>query len=228
MSIDCGFGSLPLELIVKILQYLDDPCWAIRAGSTCKLLAAVAAADSIWKPLVLRDFPAVAKNFRGPAWDIRPGWEDFVALFGNLGLGEEEWDDTYFVTWKDAYVSEILYWKRGRRELGSAPRHWSTLSAIVRKTWREIFLEERSYMQLCLEEFPGRKKKPYDNWRDFYDGLNSSWGEEEESEDDCWGGETSDEGPDLCGDFDDTDEDEEEEEQEEEEEEQEEGDEEDS
>ena len=76
-----------------------------RLGSTCKLLAALTQVNSIWKPLVLRDFKFVAINVVG----IREGWEDFVELFGGLAIGDEDGnDEEYFVTWLEAFRAEIF------------------------------------------------------------------------------------------------------------------------
>ena len=61
--------------------------------------------NSIWRPLVLRDFKLVAKHGVG----IREGWEDFVALFGGLAIGDEDGnDEEYFATWLEAFRTEIV------------------------------------------------------------------------------------------------------------------------
>ena len=40
---------------------------------------------------------------------IREGWEDFVALFGGLAIGDVDGnDEEYFATWLEAFRAEIF------------------------------------------------------------------------------------------------------------------------
>ena len=54
---------------------------------------------------MLRDFKLAAINVVG----IREGWEDFVALFGGLAIGDVDGnDEEYFATWLEAFRAEIF------------------------------------------------------------------------------------------------------------------------
>ncbi len=69
----CGLLSLPQEMLERICRYLSEPEDIVRLGATCRLLKTVAGSDSIWRPLVLRDYHEEA------GMDIRqPGEEEPV------------------------------------------------------------------------------------------------------------------------------------------------------
>ena len=104
---DCRLLSLPPELLFEIRAHLD-PLSVLRVGATCRLLAAVAQADLIWKPLVLAEFWHVEGNFSDPTWAICEGWEDMVELFAGLAIGHEDCDDPWFTAWHTAYRSAVL------------------------------------------------------------------------------------------------------------------------
>ena len=96
---DCSLLSLPPELLFEVRT--DD-------ADIGPMLAAVAQADLIWKPLVLAEFWHVEGNFSDPTWAICEGWEDMVELFAGLAIGHEDCDDPWFTAWHTAYRSAVL------------------------------------------------------------------------------------------------------------------------
>ena len=83
-----------------------------------------------------------------------------MELFGELTLGEEDWDDEYFVSWREAYRSETIYRRRVFYELKVGPK----VVNIEDKTWRQIFREESRCKEPCAREFPNAVKESWDSW----------------------------------------------------------------
>ena len=158
MSADCGILHLPLELLIKILEYLEEPFCLTRVASTCSLLAVVAKHDLLWKPLVPNEFENVVKMYSDPAWGIRPGWEDLVELFAGLAIGHEDSDDPYFVSWFTAYKSESIWRRRVETVLDCERTSWQN---GTRKTWRQIYEKEKKYRRWCRKDHPGEVKYSY-------------------------------------------------------------------
>jgi len=152
--------SLSPELLIKIFQCLPDAYSVVQLGTACRWLADIAGDDAIWRPLVMRTYPAVANNYLGP--DIREGWEDCVELFGYLN-GREGWQQEYFLTWRDAYRAET-FWLTGLTE---RLMYWAPEKEDD-KTWRDFFQEEISYQQLCAEVCPSRERYPWETWAWLY------------------------------------------------------------
>jgi len=148
--------SLSPELLIKIFQCLPDAYSVVQLGATCHRLGDIAGDDTIWKPLVMRTYPAVAKHYLGP--DIREGWEDFVELFGHL-KDREGWQHEYFLTWRDAYRAET-FWLTGLTE---RLMYWSPEKEDD-QTWRDFFKEEIIYQRLCAEICPSKERYPWETW----------------------------------------------------------------
>jgi len=148
--------SLSPEVLIKIFQCLPDAYSVIQLGATCHRLGDIAGDDTIWKPLVMRTYPAVAKHYLGP--DIREGWEDFVELFGHL-KNREGWQHEYFLTWRDAYRAET-FWLTGLTE---RLLYWSP-EKDDDQTWRDFFTEEIIYQRLCAEVCPSKERYPWETW----------------------------------------------------------------
>ena len=114
----------------------------------------------------------------------RKGFEDFVELFGSLTIGD--WDGEYFVSWREAYRSETIYRRRVIIELDCQFRVYLTFSAYpFGKTWRQIFMEETEYKEICTTKFPDVVKLPGEPWSEvFYDANHPVAETEDENDDD--------------------------------------------
>jgi len=64
MAAEVGLLSLPSEILLKIMEYLGAGVWVLRLAATCSRLAALVKHQSIWQPLVRREFPSVVRNVR--------------------------------------------------------------------------------------------------------------------------------------------------------------------